>query len=102
MRKNIYRHMVIFDFHAGTDSEKISLFLSDAERILSEIPGINDFQVCRQVSPKNDFPYCFLMDFDTIEIFKAYEQHPNHSGFVNDRWIPEVSRFLEIDLLVSE
>jgi hypothetical protein len=101
MGKNIYRHMVIFDLHSGTDSEETSLFLSDGERILTDIPGIKDFQVCRQVSPKNDFPFCFLMDFDSIEIFKAYEQHPNHSGFVNERWIPEVSRFMEIDLIVS-
>jgi hypothetical protein len=59
MANKTYRHMVIFDLNSGADSEKSELFLSDAERILSSIEGINDFQVSRQVSPKNDFMFCF-------------------------------------------
>jgi len=64
---------------------------------LVEIPVVQDFQVFKQVSPKNDYDYGLTMVFDSMEDFQSYLDHPNHVTFVQDRWMKEVEKFLEID-----
>jgi heme-degrading monooxygenase HmoA len=94
------RHMVIFDLiheKGKADAEK---FLKDGQSILTKIPGVQDFQVLDQVSLKNDYTYGFSMLFSSQATFEAYTKHPDHIGFVENRWEKEVKRFLEIDFKV--
>jgi hypothetical protein len=37
------------------------------------------------------------MEFVDQAAYNTYNDHPWHVAFVNDKWIPEVSRFMEID-----
>jgi len=37
------------------------------------------------------------MDFMSAEDYDAYAGHPLHEKFVQERWIPEVAEFIEID-----
>jgi hypothetical protein len=92
-----YHHQVIFCLKAGTSGPAVEAFLTDAERILRTIPGVRNFQVLKQVSPKNDYDFGFIMEFAHRGDYRAYDAHPDHTAFVQGRWVPEVSRFLEID-----
>ena len=49
------------------------------------------------MSPKNDYRYGISMEFADGEAYEGYNGHPDHVAFVQGRWIPEVSDFLEID-----
>jgi stress responsive alpha/beta barrel protein len=49
------------------------------------------------VSPKNDFRFGLSMEFAGADAYAAYNGHPVHTRFVEERWIPEVADFLEID-----
>lgn len=91
------QHMVIFNLKHAEESPLTSRFLKDGQAILSQIPGVKNFQVYNQVSPKNDFAYGFSMHFDCKADFEKYNSHPAHVSFVQDRWMNEVSRFQEID-----
>lgn len=91
------RHQVIFDLKHPVGSAAAEAFLADGRRLLTTIPGVKNFSVNRQVSPKNDYTYGFSMDFDDRAAFQLYNDHPVHTAFVRDRWQTEVSRFLEID-----
>ncbi len=91
------QHMVIFDLKHAAESPLTDKFLKDGLTILSQIPGVKNFQVFNQISPKNDFRYGFSMDFDHKDAFENYNNHPAHVLFVQDRWMNEVSRFQEID-----
>ena len=51
----------------------------------------------KQVSPKNDYAFGFSVEFKDQAAYTGYNDHPWHVAFVKDRWIPEVSRFMEID-----
>ena len=44
----------------------------------------------------------FSMEFDQSEDYESYNSHPLHEKFVNERWVTEVERFLEIDYRVKE
>ena len=90
------RHSVVFTLvHVeGSDGERD--FLA-AVAALESIPGVEAFELMREVSPKNDFRYALTMEFADRDAYEAYNRHPDHADFVERRWVPEVASFLEID-----
>ncbi|ANJ28300.1 Dabb family protein [Agromyces aureus] len=95
------RHTVAFRLHhpAGSDEERDFLAANAA---LGSIPGVERFELLRQVSPKNDFTYFVSMEFADQAAYDAYNTHPDHVEFVQGRWVPEVADFLEIDVVPLE
>lgn len=73
-----------------------SNFLIEAAK-LAEIPGVIDYRIVREVSPKNDFEYGLTMKFACDEDYQLYNNHPDHIAFVENVWIPNVQVFQEID-----
>ncbi len=90
-------HSVIFNLPYAEEANETKKFLSDGYEILSTIPGVENFQVRYEISPKNDYQYGFYMEFENQEAYDNYNNHPNHTGFVEERWKKEVTDFLEID-----
>ena len=90
------RHTVAFRLHHARGSTKEADFLA-AARALADIPGVTAFEQLRQTSPKNDFTFGFSMEFADQGAYDGYNQHPAHTAFVAERWVPEVADFLEID-----
>ena len=97
MNKTTIRHMVIFNLRHAQGSEKAAKFLRDGREILSSIPVVTEFNAFEQVSPKNDYNYGFSMDFASQQDYDTYNAHPMHTSFVEERWMKEVVRHLEID-----
>lgn len=90
------RHTVVFALKHDRGSAEEAKFLADA-LVLTEIPGVANFERLRQVSPKNDFDFGFSMEFADQATYDAYNTHPKHVAFVEERWKVEVALFLEID-----
>ena len=90
-------HSVIFSLKHEEGSEAERKFLEDGQRILTSIPTVTNFQVYKQVSAKNDYRHGFAMEFANQADYDAYNEHPLHVQFVNERWVTEVEKFLEID-----
>ena len=90
------RHTVVFNLKHGKGSAEEAKFLDDA-LVLTEIAGVNNFEQLRQISPKNDFSFGFSMEFDDQDAYDTYNAHPLHVAFVRDRWLADVSDFMEID-----
>ena len=91
------RHTVVFALKHPHGSPEEKAFLTDATRILEAIPGVEKFEALRQVSKKNDYRFGFSMEFADRKAYDAYDKHPKHVAFVQDRWNREVETFLEID-----
>lgn len=90
------RHTVAFTLKHPSGSPEEVAFLS-AAKILGAIPGVENFEQLRQVSPKADYAFGFSMEFADQAAYDNYNGHPDHVAFVRDRWVPEVVRFQEID-----
>jgi Stress responsive A/B Barrel Domain len=90
------RHTVVFALSHPEGSAAEQDFLTAAD-VLPKIPGVMKFEKLRQTSAKNDFAFGFSMEFENQAAYDIYNLHPLHVAFVKDRWIPEVSRFMEID-----
>ncbi|MET0672618.1 MAG: Dabb family protein [Microbacterium pygmaeum] len=91
------RHTVVFSLHHPSGSAQEAAFLAEGRDLLTSIPGVYEFTVQRQVSPKSDLDFQFAMTFSDSAAFAAYDSHPIHVGFVRDRWVPEVAVFQEYD-----
>jgi heme-degrading monooxygenase HmoA len=87
------RHQVVFTLKPDADEAD---FLA-AVLVLEAIPGVEAFELRREVSPKNAFDYALTMEFADRAAYEAYNEHPEHAGFVANRWDAEVADFLEID-----
>lgn len=97
LKKGEIQHMVIFDLPYPKESNKAKKFLEDGTRILTGIPVVQNFQAFNQVSKKNKYQYGFSMVFANQADYTTYNNHPDHVAFVQDRWMKEVTDFLEID-----
>ncbi|GAA1508079.1 hypothetical protein BJ978_001294 [Agromyces terreus] len=95
------RHTVAFRLHHPAGSAEERDFLA-ANAALGDIPGVERFELLRQVSPKNEFTFGVSMEFADQTVYERYNAHPEHVAFVRDRWVPEVADFLEIDVVPLE
>ena len=91
------QHTVTFRLVHPAGSPAEAGFLSDARTTLSSIPGVEDYRIHAQVSPKSDLTFQFSKVFADEGAYAAYDQHPAHVAFVAERWVPEVAAFQEFD-----
>jgi Stress responsive A/B Barrel Domain len=94
------RHTVAFRLRHPAGSAAEREFLGAANR-LGEIPGVEAFDILAEVSPKNGFRHGISMEFADADAYAAYNLHPDHTRFVEERWAAEVEEFLEIDFAAA-
>ena len=90
------RHSVVFTPTHAVGSAGEGDLLAAIGR-LAAIPGVEAFELMREVSRKNDYRYALMMEFADAAAYRAYNEHPDHVRFVGRRWETEVADFLEID-----
>ncbi len=93
---HVIRHTVVFRLKHPAQSAAERDFLAAAAH-LAAIPGVERFEALRQVGTKNAYTLGLSMEFADAAAYRAYNEHPAHTQFVQQRWIPEVEDFLEID-----
>ena len=90
------RHAALFRLTHPEGSSQEASFLA-ALAGLRVIPGVQNFQIGREISPKNAFDFVVSMTFADQAAYDAYNVHPEHQALVQGRWIPEVAEFMEHD-----
>src|SRR5256885_10693627 len=90
------RHTVAFTLVHAEGSAGERDFLQAAERLAS-VPGVEGFELLAEVSPKNGYRFGISMEFADRAAYEGYNEHPDHVRFLQQRWLSEVSDFLELD-----
>lgn len=90
------RHTVVFTLAHPQGSPAEAEFLV-AAAALAAIPGVEAFEILRETSPKNAYRFGISMEFAGPAAYAAYNEHPDHVRFVQERWLAEVADFLEVD-----
>ena len=90
------RHTVVFTLIHREGSTEERDFLEAAEH-LATIPGVEVFELLAEVSAKNGYRFGISMEFADRPAYERYNEHPDHVRFVQERWLSEVSEFLELD-----
>ena len=96
MVANRIRHTVSFRLVHEEGSAEERDFLEAAEQ-LAAIPGVEAFELLAEISPKNGYRFGISMEFADRSAYERYNEHPDHVRFVQQRWLAEVSEFLELD-----
>lgn len=91
-------HTVTFRLRHPSGSPEEAAFLVSAAA-LARLPGVQNFAIRRQVSPKWDLSFGITMTFASQADYDAYSAHPDHVAFVQQRWLPEVAAFQEADFV---
>jgi len=90
------RHSVILTLKSSLSlADKLQYFAAVNE--LKQIPGVQNFEVLKQISAKNPFEYGISMEFETQQAYDLYAGHSLHTAFVEKYWAACVEDFLEID-----
>ena len=89
------RHTVVFALKHPEGSVQEREFMEAAQQ-LAAIPGVEEFELLDEVSPKNGYRFGISMEFADRSAYDGYNDHPGHVRFVEQRWV-EVSDFLELD-----
>ena len=90
------RHTVAFALVHPEGSAEEHDFVEAAER-LADIPGVEAFELLAEVSAKNGYRFGISMEFADRLAYDRYNAHSEHVRFVQERWLSEVSEFLELD-----
>lgn len=90
------RHTVVFKLVHPEGSAEERDFLDAAER-LAAVPGVEAFELLAEISSKNGYRFGISMEFADRAAYDSYNEHPDHVRFVQERWLAEVSDFLELD-----
>ena len=91
-------HSVFFNLHHKPASTGETAFFTKAKKLVA-IPGVENFQVLKEVSSKNPYTFGFSMEFADQADYDGYNTHPDHVRFVQDVWVNEVAEFQEIDYM---
>ena len=94
-------HSVFFTLKHDPASTEESAFFVKADKLIA-IPGVENFLVLKEVSPKNPYTFGFSMEFAEQADYDRYNNHPDHVSFVQDVWMHEVAEFQEIDYVIVE
>jgi stress responsive alpha/beta barrel protein len=90
------RHSVFFKFKSSVDSDAAQNFFIAAKK-LAAIPGVQNFEILRQISKKNNYEFGLSMEFANADLYQQYNNHPMHVQFIKDYWMSHIEDFLEID-----
>ena len=90
------RHTVAFTLVHPDGSPEERAFLDRALE-LAAVPGVEVFELLCEVSPKNGYRFGISMEFADRSAYDGYNRHPEHTRFVEERWLVEVADFLELD-----
>ena len=90
------RHTVAFKLRHAAGSAAEHDFLQ-AIRRLAAIPTVKNFECLRQTGKKAVYAFGLSMEFASAQDYQTYNDHPDHVRFVQTRWVPEVSDFVELD-----
>lgn len=89
-------HSVFFKLKHPKNSPEETRFL-EAAKTLALIPGVYNFHILKQISPKNNFEYGLSMEFNDQQQYDNYSAHIDHVQFIQEFWLKDVTDFIEID-----
>jgi hypothetical protein len=92
------RHTVFFELRCAPGSSDEAAFFARAAA-LAEIPDVHEFRRVEEISQKNPYQHGLLMTFESPAAYARYNEHPAHLEFVEEFWIPNVTRFIELDFV---
>ncbi len=88
----MFRHVVLMRWKEETTADQLSHMEAGLAGLPALVPEIRDYKFGADagVSPGN-FDFAIVADFDDVESYVVYRDHPDHVALINDRIKPLVA-----------
>lgn len=96
------RHVVMFRWNEGVSAEHVVATTAEFATLPPSIPQIRSYSWGADlgVAPTN-FDYAITGEFDSVEEFIAYRDHPAHQALVQTFIVPHVSERVAVQFTVA-
>jgi hypothetical protein len=89
----VFRHVVIFSFADGTTDEQKEALRGALHRLPEIIPEIRAYRFGDDLGLRDDnFDFAVTADFDDLDSFLVYRDHPDHQKAISEFIAPIVKR----------
>ena len=78
------RHCVVFRFVEGTTPEQVDEVTRRLRELPDLIPHLRDYQAGPDVGGGDNWDFAVTGEFDSLETFQAYVDHPAHRAVVDE------------------
>jgi heme-degrading monooxygenase HmoA len=95
---SMIQHLVLVQLRHASGSAAETTFLEGCQ-MLAGIPGVEDFEVLRQMNPDTEWRFAFSMRFADQQAYDDYKVHPDHVAFGEKVWAPAVTVGQDVDLV---
>ena len=85
----MFRHVVLLRWIADATDEQRSHVESGLAELPGLIPEIRDYRFGADAHMNDDnFDFAIVADFDDVDAYLVYRDHPDHVSFINERIRP--------------
>jgi hypothetical protein len=89
----VFRHVVMFSFADGTTDEQKEAVRGALHRLPEIIPEIRAYRFGDDLGLRDDnFDFAVTADFDDLDSFLVYRDHPDHQKAIAEFIAPVVKR----------
>jgi hypothetical protein len=89
----VFRHVVIFSFADGTTDDQKEAMRGALHRLPEIIPEIRAYRFGDDLGLRDDnFDFAVTADFDDLDSFLVYRDHPDHQKAITEFIAPIVKR----------
>jgi hypothetical protein len=86
------RHVVLFTFREGVTGEQIAAMTEGLTTLPTRIPEILDSRVGQDLEINDgNHQYAVVADFDSVEDYLVYRDHPAHLAVITERIRPIIA-----------
>ncbi len=88
------RHVVLMNWNDGTTADQIQRVGQGFAELAEQIPGIVAYEFGPDAGLyRGNADYVLVAQFETVELFKTYVDHPAHQAFLTDIAGPILASF---------
>ncbi|MEY6433286.1 ketose-bisphosphate aldolase [Thioalkalicoccus limnaeus] len=88
-------HLILFN--ADGDEASVRAMKDEGRRCLGVLPGVRQALTGEAVKPDARYRHCWLIRFSGEPVIAAYDHHPEHLAFADQRFRPVAGDRLKID-----
>ncbi|MEO6989143.1 MAG: Dabb family protein [Aquihabitans sp.] len=91
------RHLVLMQFHEGTEPAAIQALADGLRALPDQIPAIADYKVGPDIGLADDnWDFAVSADFESVDDFHTYRSHPDHVAVIRELIQPHVAKRLAV------
>ena len=87
----MFRHIVMFRWSDEATADAKAAAIEGLAQLPSQIPEVRAFQFGQNAGADDNYDLGVVADFDDIDSYRRYAEHPAHVALVTDRLRPIIA-----------